>query len=214
MTPTWTARAVPRTHRPRSPRDPLGVLAAGLLALVALLLTSGTASAHDVVTGSDPADGATLANAPTQVSVTFDQTPQPGLAALTVVGPDGAHHEQGQATVQGEVVSVPVGPLPTAGEYEIGYRVVSSDGHPVTGSISFTLTNPSPGAAVPATTPGTAGTPAPVDPHAGHGGPTAPPSPAAAADQDTDGGVPTWVFVVIALVVVAGAVALVLRRRA
>jgi methionine-rich copper-binding protein CopC len=207
MTPTWTARAVPRTDRPHRP---LGLLAAGVLALLALLLTSGTASAHDVVTGSDPADGATVANAPTQVSVTFDKSPQPGLATLTVVGPDGARHEQGGATVQGDVVSVPVGPLPAAGEYEIGYRVVSSDGHPVTGSISFTLTNPSPGAA-----PGTAAPAAPAAPADAHAGHTeAPPSPAAAAGQDTGGGVPTWVFVVIALVVVAGAVALVLRRRA
>ena len=206
MTPMRTAHAVPR------PRGALGLLAAGVLTLLALLLTSGTASAHDVVTGSDPADGATVANAPTRVSVTFDKTPQPGLAALTVVGPDGAHHEQGQATIAGDVVSVPVGPLPAVGEYEIGYRIVSSDGHPVTGSISFTLTTPSP-AGTPAGTPAAA---APADGgHAGHTDPSAAaPSPAAAAGSDSGGGAPAWVFVVIALVVVAGAVALVLRRRA
>jgi len=212
MTPT-TAHAVPRPLRAHGAHRSAGLLAAGVLALLALLLTGGTASAHDVVTGSDPADGATLADAPTQVSVTFDDSPQPGLAALTVVGPDGTHHEQGQATIRGDAVSVPVGPLPVAGEYEVGYRIVSSDGHPVTGSISFTLTDPS-SATAPA--PGTtaAGAPAPAGhgEHAGH--PTAPPSPAAAAGDDSAGGVPSWVFVVIAVVVVAGAVALVLRRRA
>ncbi|HWN28707.1 MAG TPA: copper resistance CopC family protein, partial [Actinomycetospora sp.] len=149
---------------------------------------------------------------------TFDEEPQPGLATLTVVGPDGAHHEQGQVTTQGDVVSVPVGPLPTAGAYEIGYRIVSSDGHPVSGSIAFTLTNPSPADAAAPAAPAAPGTPAaaaPADPaHAGHADPTAPPSPAAAAGDDSGGGLPAWVFVVIALVVVAGAVALVLRRRA
>jgi copper resistance protein C len=209
MAPMRTAHAVPR------PPTRWSLLAAGLLALLALLFTSGTAAAHDVVTGSDPAEGTTVATAPTQVSVTFDQAPQPGLATLTVVGPDGAHHEQGPVTTRGDVVSVPVGPLPTAGAYEIGYRIVSSDGHPVSGSIAFTLTNPSPaGAAAPAA-PGTPTAAAPADPaHAGHADPTAPPSPAASADGDSGGGAPAWVFVVIALVVVAGAVALVLRRRA
>ncbi|MDF2976855.1 MAG: pcoC [Actinomycetospora sp.] len=209
MTPTRTAHAVPR------PPARWSLLAAGLLALLALLFTSGTAAAHDVVTGSDPADGATVATAPTQVSVTFDEAPQPGLATLTVVGPDGAHHEQGPVTTQGDVVSVPVGPLPAAGAYEIGYRIVSSDGHPVSGSIAFTLTNPSPAGTAAPGTPAAAAPAAPADPaHAGHADPTAPPSPAASASDDPGGGVPAWVFVVIALVVVAGAVALVLRRRA
>ena len=128
-----------RTHR----RGPLAVLVTGLLALTVLLLTAGTANAHDVITGSDPADGSTVPTAPTQVSVTFDETPQPEGAALTVVGPDGAHHEQGAVTVRDKVVSVPVGALPQAGQYEIGYRVVSSDGHPVSGSVTFDLTTPS-----------------------------------------------------------------------
>lgn len=200
-----------RTHR----RGPLAVLVTGLLALTVLLFTAGTASAHDVITGSDPADGSTVPTAPTQVSVTFDETPSPQGAALTVVGPDGAHHEQGAVAVRDKVVSVPVGALPQAGQYEIGYRVVSSDGHPVSGSVTFSLTMPS----APAGT-ATTGAPAQAAPadHSGHTdgtGGAGQPSPAAAAGPDTgSGGVPAWVFVVIAVVVVGGAVALVLRRRA
>ncbi|GAA4934291.1 hypothetical protein EV188_102703 [Actinomycetospora succinea] len=205
---------MPPSRTPSARTRPRGVLAAlltGLLALSALLFTAGTASAHDVVTGSDPADGSTVPTAPTQVSVTFSDNPQGQLSTLTVVGPDGAHHEQGQATTQGSVVSVPVGPLPQAGRYEVGYRIISSDGHPTTGSVTFDLTTPS----APA---GTAAAP-PAGQASGHqhdgAAPTAPPSPAAAAGPDSSGGgVPAWVFVVIAVVVVGGAVALVLRRRA
>ena len=196
-----------RTHR----RGPLAVLVTGLLALAVLLLTAGPASAHDVITGSDPADGATVPTAPTQVSVTFDETPQAEGAALTVVGPDGAHREQGAVTVRDKVVAVPVGALPQTGRYEIGYRVVSSDGHPVSGSVAFTLTTPSAPAGA-----ATTGAPAQAAPseHSGHTDGAAPPSPAAAAGPDTgSGGVPAWVFVVIAVVVVGGAAALVLRRR-
>ncbi|GLZ46126.1 copper resistance protein [Actinomycetospora sp. NBRC 106375] len=189
----------------------LAVLLTGLLAVGALLLSAGPASAHDVLTGSDPADGATVASAPTQVSLTFDEAPKPEGAAVTIVGPDGAHHEQGTPTLQGNVLTAPVGALPQAGRYEIGYRVVSDDGHPVSGSVAFSLTTPSPAAGTAAgTTGGNAGPQAqPAQPSA------ATPSPAAAAGQDTSGGgVPAWVFVVIAIVVVGGAIALVLRRRA
>ena len=166
-----------------------------------------------MITGSDPADGSTVPTAPTQVSVTFDETPQPEGAALTVVGPDGAHHEQGAVTVRDKVVSVPVGALPPAGAYEIGYRVVSSDGHPVSGSVAFTLTTPSP---PPARRDDRPPRPRPPRPTLGSRRRLdAPPSPAASSGPDTgSGGVPAWVFVVIAVVVVGGAVALVLRRRA
>lgn len=206
MPDTQAARAVLRSSRP------VALFAAVLLTLATLMLTAGPAAAHDIVSSSDPADGATVPAPPTQVSVTFDQTPQPGLSTLTVVGPDGTRHEAGPATAAGNVLTVPVGPLPVAGVYEIGYRIVSSDGHPTSGSLSFTLTTPSP-----AGTASPAGSATPTDTAAGsaHGDhQPAPPSPAAGADQDTgSGGVPTWVFVVIALVVIAGAVALVLRRR-
>ncbi|GAA4777024.1 hypothetical protein GCM10023200_07210 [Actinomycetospora chlora] len=203
--------------RPSTPARParsrpaglLAVLLTGLLALGALLLTTGTASAHDVLTGSDPADGATVPSAPRQVSLTFDEAPQAEGAAVTVVGPDGAHHEQGTPTLNGAVLTAGVGALPQAGRYEIGYRVVSDDGHPVSGSVAFTLTTPSPAAGGAASPSAQAAGPSTAGPS------TAPPSPAAAAGPDTSGGgVPAWVFVVIAIVVVGGAIALVLRRRA
>lgn len=176
----------------------VAALVVGLLVLLTALLTAGPASAHDIVTGSDPADGSTVAMAPSRVTVTFDEAPEAAFSTLTVVGPDGAQHQQGATTTAGDVVSVGVGALPTAGEYEVGYRIVSSDGHPVTGSVSFTLTTPSPAtAAAPAAAPATQ---------------AAPPSPAASSRTD-DGGPPAWPFVVLAVVVVGGAVALVLRRR-
>lgn len=207
MPDTRTARVVLPSLRP------IAALTAVLLTLATMLFIAGPAAAHDVVTSSDPADGATVPAPPTRVSVTFDQIPQPDLSTLTVVGPDGARREAGPSTTVGKVITVPLGPLPVAGAYEIGYRIVSSDGHPTTGSLSFTLATPSPAGPV-----GPSVTAAAPDAGAGsanHGShQTSPPSPAAGADQGGgSNGVPTWVFVVIALVVVAGAVALVMRRR-
>lgn len=183
---------------------------AGLLALLTALFTAAPASAHDVITGSDPADGATLSTAPVRVSVTFDETPNSGFSTLTVVGPDGTQYQQGATTTDDRVASVAVGRLPAAGVYEIGYRIVSSDGHPVTGSVSFTLATPSP---APAADPPAAPSHAQQAPAAqAAGNPAAPPSPAASS-RTADSELPAWPFAMLAVGVIAVAVAVVLRRR-
>jgi copper resistance protein C len=38
--------------------------------------------------------------------------------------------------LDGPTVSIDVAPLGPAGRYEIGYRIISADGHPVTGSVA------------------------------------------------------------------------------
>ena len=50
-----------------------------------------------------------------------------------MVGPDGTNYQTGQVSAAGGQVSTAVSPLGPAGRYEIGYRVVSDDGHPVQG---------------------------------------------------------------------------------
>ncbi|GAA5059680.1 hypothetical protein HNP84_005055 [Thermocatellispora tengchongensis] len=132
-----------------------------VLALVsaALAFAAPAALAHNVLTGSDPKDGATLAEAPERVTLTFDQPVRRGFTQLTVTGPDGARYEQGAPEVDGPDVTARVAPLGPAGEYVIGYRILSSDGHPVTGKLTFTLTK------------------------AGGGGPSVAPTPAPAASD-------------------------------
>lgn len=180
-------------------------LVAALIGLLALL-GAGPAAAHDVLEGSDPADGSSVATAPSRVTLTFGDAPTPNTATITVVGPDGTtHYESGAPTSDGETVSVGVAPLGAAGRYEIGYRVVSGDGHPVSGALSFTLTTPGPAAT----------TAAAAAPPAATTAPAVTPSNAAASTPAADeGGVPAWPFVLLAVVVVVGAVVLVLRRRA
>ena len=87
------------------------------------------------------------------MSLTFNEPMQAGFATLTVIGPDGTPYQSGEVTTDGGTVSVAVSPLGPAGRYEIGYRVISEDGHPVTGSVAFTLTAPGPAAAAPTPAP-------------------------------------------------------------
>ncbi|MGW0025648.1 copper resistance CopC family protein [Rhodococcus sp. NPDC003383] len=169
-----------------------------LAALVAaLVMTAGPASAHAVVLSSNPEDGAQIAQAPERVTVTFNEAMQQQFAALTVVGPDGNLWSKGDPVVDGATVGVEVGELGPAGVYTIAFRVTSADGHPVSGTRTFTLTQDGVGA--------------PGAPAAGTD--TAAPETPAATSADTDGGgVAVWWFVVAAVVVIAGGLWFALRK--
>lgn len=120
----------------------LRIVAIGFVAMLATLLGAGTASAHSAVIGSTPANGAEIATAPDQVSLRFNEALQAKFATLTVVGPgeDRALWSKGDPTVVGDTVSVPLEGLGPAGVYTIAFRVTSADGHPVSGTQTFTLT--------------------------------------------------------------------------
>ncbi|WP_310739325.1 copper resistance protein CopC [Microbispora sp. H10830] len=159
--PPAAARAVPPRNRPRVlavPRGRLRALAVPLLALLSVMLIATPARAHDVLVASDPKDGAVLGAMPASVTLTFDQAVRRDFARLAVTGPDGAHYELGEITVDGRNVSIGVRTGTPAGAYAIGYRIVSNDGHPVTGAVKFTVTG---GGAAPGAVTAPTATPAP-----------------------------------------------------
>ncbi|GAA3536565.1 hypothetical protein GCM10022419_015460 [Nonomuraea rosea] len=110
-----------------------------LLAFAAVGFAPPPAQAHNVLIGSDPKDGATLTASPERVTLVFDQVVRQGYAQVGVTSADGSGWADGAAVVAAERVSVKVKPLPGGGPYTVGYRILSSDGHPVTGKIAFTL---------------------------------------------------------------------------
>lgn len=126
-TPAPSRRATPRRHA-----------LPGLLATLALLLAAlwpGVASAHAGLVGSDPEEGATLDAAPRQVTLSFNE--DIGEPAFVVVRADGADVAQGDPQVDGGTVTQAVRADAAGGEWTLAYRVVSADGHPVTGEIGF-----------------------------------------------------------------------------
>lgn len=165
-------------------------LAVGL----ALLLGAAPAWAHSKLDSSNPADGASVATPPQSVSLTFNEDVQAGFTVVTLIGPDGKDYHSGDVTETDETITVGALPLGPAGVYQIGYRVVSADGHPVSGKTSFTLTTAGPGSPQ-AQVPAASSTP--------EGVPTAAPADA--------GGAPVWPWIVGAVVLVAAGVALALR---
>jgi len=150
------------------------------------------ALAHNSLIGSNPGDKSTVDVGPPNVELKFDQPVQQGAELNTVVVTDASrnHWEAGPVTVHGNVVSTPLRVLGSAGVYTVGYRIVSADGHPVNGSITFTLSKPGNG------TPATA---------------TAQ-QPGSAAPGDNDSkGLPVWLWIVGAAVLLGVGLTLALR---
>ncbi|BBY29264.1 copper resistance CopC family protein [Mycolicibacterium sediminis] len=137
-------------------------IAATMLALALGMWGAAGAGAHTTLAGSDPADGASLPTAPRTVTLTFSEDINPAFANIAVSAADGANRVSGPAKVDGPRLSAPVDADLPGGEYTIGYRVVSADGHPVTGSIRFTVAA-APGAPTASAAPAPAPESAPAD---------------------------------------------------
>jgi methionine-rich copper-binding protein CopC len=158
-----------------------------------VLGTATPALAHNVLISSDPANGSSVAAGPPKISLTFDQYVQGAdVNQIAVTGPGGGQWAEGPISVVNNVISAPLRPLGPAGKYTVGYRVLSADGHPVTGELTFTLT-----------TAGT-GTPATVDAAKSPGGSSQAASPAST-------GVPIWVWIAGAVVLLAIGLTVALR---
>jgi copper resistance protein C len=180
-------------------RTPVRVLATTLLSLATLLALATPALAHTSLVGSDPAEGATVTAAPEVITLTFTDPMEAEFSTVTITGPDGTD-AAGNLRSDGAAVAVTVAPLTASGRYEIGYRVLSQDGHPVTGTLAFTLDLPpaATGVPEPSTAPTAAAAPPPASAGAAQGG-------------ATDGGTPAWPWLVAALVLVGGGVGAALR---
>jgi methionine-rich copper-binding protein CopC len=165
------------------------------VALLTMLGFAPAAFAHNQLVSSGPANASAVETSPSNIELTFDQPVQggKGLNTVVVVGPNGTDQWQGgEAAVRGNVVTTPVRELGPAGDYRVGYRILSADGHPVTGEIRFTLTKAG------------NGTPAEIK--------ATQSATATGSTSDTDsGGVPVWVWIVGAVVLLGAGVFLALR---
>lgn len=104
-----------------------------------LAIASPQAAAHTDLSGSDPANGAVLDASPRTVTLTFSDPMAQKYAQLAVTGPDGASLGNGAPAVAGREVTLRLKDTKAPGRYTVGYRVVSADGHPVTGTSAFTV---------------------------------------------------------------------------
>ncbi|MBM7505826.1 copper resistance protein CopC [Agromyces aurantiacus] len=111
-----------------------GAVGAGVLAGPA-----APAIAHNRVIGESPKAESTVTSQPGSVAIETSDAllDVEGATAMDVLGPDGRHYATACPSVDGPVASVPV-ELGAEGEYTVEWRVVSADGHPITGEFGFT----------------------------------------------------------------------------
>ncbi|WP_018158020.1 copper resistance CopC family protein [Demetria terragena] len=98
---------------------------------------AGTAAAHDRLLSSDPADGATV-SAPKNLTLTYSAEILPTGSRVEVKGPDGSPASSGEPKADGAKV-VQALDASSPGKYAVTWRVTSSDGHPISGTLSFTV---------------------------------------------------------------------------
>ena len=106
-----------------------------------------------------------------------------GLNTVSVTGPDNTGWRTGDVEVGGNVVSAPLDELGPAGSYQISYRIVSADGHPVSGKVAFSLATAGNGTSV----------------------------VTAEIDDGQGGGLPIWVWIVGAVVVLGAGLTVAMR---
>ncbi|MGE9010557.1 copper resistance protein CopC [Leptospira interrogans] len=113
----------------------LRAIAAVAALLVALCLATG-ALAHASLVAAEPADGSVVAEAPKTVQLQFNESVTP--AVVNLIDAAGKTRAVTVRAVDQSVVIVLPDDLPR-GTQVVSYRVVSQDGHPVGGSLVFSV---------------------------------------------------------------------------
>jgi len=118
-----------------------------LLVGAALLLSSTvsapSAMAHAALVSTFPAKGTTISKSTNRVSMVFGEDilvlKGKNPNAIVVTNPRGTVVSTGVALVSGTKISEALKTPLQAGKYTVKYRVVSADGHVVSGSYTFTV---------------------------------------------------------------------------
>lgn len=110
-----------------------------LLVLLVGLAYAPAAFAHASLVGSDPSDGVTVASAPKTLKLSFNEPIAPLVVRL--VGPAGEAVTPAFTAENDTITITP--PLLTTGTHVLSWRVISADGHPVGGAVTFSVGAPS-----------------------------------------------------------------------
>lgn len=100
---------------------------------------AGAASAHSSLVSSTPAADAALDQVPRSIELVFNQDISESFATVVLTDSSGEQQQLPGVTVSGPTVSAPIASPMQAGRHTIGYRVLSADGHPITGEIVFSV---------------------------------------------------------------------------
>lgn len=120
----------------------LGPFVAAILAVGAVLASAAPAAAHASLVSTDPAEGEVLPETPDDVTFTFDEQVRLTADSIRVFDADGAPLEA-EASSRSEEIVVDLPDELDDGTYVVVWQVVSADGHPIAGSLTFSIGAPS-----------------------------------------------------------------------
>ena len=111
-----------------------------IIGLALVLATSTNAIAHSGLISSNPKSGSLLTKLPTTISLKFNgnliSVAKKEVNKVTILGPNGSYGI-GKPHVKGNQISLTTNGSSDSGSYQIKWRVVSEDGHPISGSFKF-----------------------------------------------------------------------------
>lgn len=173
-----------------------------VLALLAATAVAVDAQAHAELKSSNPASGAALDAPPQQIELTFsDVISLPDGEAVTVTGPDGAKWPVTQTHAADRTITAKVDAAAAkAGAHTLEWRALADDGDVISGKFTFTMNVAAQTSSAAPTSSVTMSAPVSNVP--------------TSTTPAESGGVPAWLWVVVALIAVVGAILLVRRRKA
>ena len=112
-------------------------LIAGLATLLSVICLATGASAHATLVSTVPADGSVVVQAPKSVQLRFNEAVTP--AVVSVIDAAGQTRDDAAVRVAGDTIIITLPDNLPRGTHVVSYRVTSEDGHPVGGSMVFSI---------------------------------------------------------------------------
>jgi copper transport protein len=123
-------------------------LIAGLATLLWVVCFATGVSAHASLVAAEPADGSVLATAPKTVQLRFNEPVTP--AVISLIDAAGKTRDDVAVGAVDQIVTVTLPQTLPHGTQIVSYRIISADGHPVAGSLVFSIGEVTGAAAAPA----------------------------------------------------------------
>lgn len=112
------------------------------LAFLAVIasFTPSIVLAHAHLVSQTPSADAVVTPAPTELRLSFSEGVEPGFSGVTLHGPQQQKIATGKAQLaagNAKTLVVPLETVPTVGDWQVDWHVVSVDGHKTHGSYRF-----------------------------------------------------------------------------
>ncbi|AUI52874.1 copper resistance CopC family protein [Arthrobacter crystallopoietes] len=199
----------------RLPGAAAAVFAFLLAAALVLLQPASGAFAHDDLLGSNPADGDTVEQMPGDIVLRYSANVVGLGSTVLIQDAEGNDWTDGETRIVDDAMIQEVRSGAPAGEYTVLWRAVSSDSHPIEGTLTFTVAGPAESQAAPENTPAASPSAAPAPAAATNSAAPSTDTPGesqpAGAGSDAAG---VLIGAAVVLVLIVAVIAFVVRRKA